>query len=200
LITSDGSFGITGIQTNDTLIICSPEFSAKEKEKIQKAAFRAKLKARLAKSSPMEFNGARLILEGDQFYLRQKNQGKKLKLVNAQTEDRDQQYLKQRARGAYFASICQSEAAFNLSIAVQAHNSNSDNLKRFNKRLKWQMEHLNRGLNYVHVNLNAAKIFIFADGSFANNKSLNSQLGFLMVLTHENHLKSFFALTGNIMY
>jgi hypothetical protein len=69
--------------------LCSLEFSAKEKEKIQKAAFRAKPKARLAESFPMEFNGARLILEGDQLYLRQKGQGKKLKLVDAQAEDRD---------------------------------------------------------------------------------------------------------------
>jgi hypothetical protein len=83
LIIFDGFFGITGMQTNDTLIICSLEFSAKEEEKIQKAAFRAKPKARLTESSPMEFNGARLTLEGDQFYLCQKGQGKKLKLVNA---------------------------------------------------------------------------------------------------------------------
>jgi hypothetical protein len=89
LITSDGPFGITGMQTDDTLMICSPEFSAKKEEKIQKAAFRAKPKARLAESSPMEFNGARLTLEGDQLYLRQKGQGKKLKLVDAQAEDRD---------------------------------------------------------------------------------------------------------------
>jgi hypothetical protein len=72
LITFDGLFDITGMQTDDTLMICSPEFFAKKEEKIQKAAFRAKPKARLAKSSPMEFNGARLTLEGDQFYLRQK--------------------------------------------------------------------------------------------------------------------------------
>jgi hypothetical protein len=62
------------------------------------------------------------------------------------------------------------------------------------------MEHLNRGLSYVHVDLNAAKIFIFADGSFANNKNLSSQLGFLVVLAHENHLKSSFALIDNIMH
>jgi hypothetical protein len=85
-------------------------------------------------------------------------------------------------------------------MAAQAHNSDSDDLKRFNKRLKWQIKHLDRGLNYVHVDLNAAKIFIFADESFANNKDLNSQLGFLMVLAHENHLESSFALTGNIMH
>jgi hypothetical protein len=85
-------------------------------------------------------------------------------------------------------------------MAAQAHNLNSDDLKHFNKRLKWQMEHLDRGLKYVHVNLNAAKIFIFADGLFANNKNLNSQLGFLIVLAHENHLESSFALIGNIMH
>jgi hypothetical protein len=90
LIISNDPFGITGMQTDDTLMICSPEFSAKKEEKIQKAAFHAKPKARLAKSSPMEFNGTRLTLEGDQFYLRQKDQGKKLKLVDAQAENRDQ--------------------------------------------------------------------------------------------------------------
>jgi hypothetical protein len=62
------------------------------------------------------------------------------------------------------------------------------------------MEHLNRGLSYVHVDLNAAKIFIFADESFANNKDLSSQLGFLVVIAYENHLESFFALIGNIMH
>jgi hypothetical protein len=94
LIIFDGFFGITGMQTDDTLIICSPEFSAKEEEKIQKAEFRAKPKAQLAESSLMKFNKARLTLEGDQLYLRQKGQSKKLKLINAQAEDRDQQYLK----------------------------------------------------------------------------------------------------------
>jgi hypothetical protein len=82
LIIFDGFFGITGMQTDDILIICSPEFSAKKEEKIQKAAFRAKPKARLAESSPM-LNEARLTLEGDQLYLRQKSKSKKLKLVNA---------------------------------------------------------------------------------------------------------------------
>jgi hypothetical protein len=62
------------------------------------------------------------------------------------------------------------------------------------------MEHLDQRLSYVHVNLNDAKIFIFADGLFVNNKNLSSQLGFLMVLAYEDHLESFFALIGNIMH
>jgi hypothetical protein len=45
LITSKGPFGITSMQTDDTLILCIPEFSATEEKKIQKATFRAKPKA-----------------------------------------------------------------------------------------------------------------------------------------------------------
>jgi hypothetical protein len=135
LITSKGPFGITGMQTDDTLILCTPEFSATEKKKIQKAAFRAKPKAQLAESSPMEFNGAKLTLDSDQLNLRQKEQGKKLQLVNTGAKKRDQQYLEQRARDAYLAFICQPKAAFDLSVTAQAHNPDSDDLTRLNKRL-----------------------------------------------------------------
>jgi hypothetical protein len=136
LITSKGPFGITGMQTDDTLILCTPEFFATEEKKIQKAAFRAKPKVQLAESSPMEFNGAKLTLDSDQLNLRQKEQGKKLQFVNTGAEERDQQYFEQRARGAYLAFICQPEAAFDLSVAAQAYNPDSDDLTRLNKRLQ----------------------------------------------------------------
>jgi hypothetical protein len=48
LITSKGFFGITGMQIDDTLILCTLEFSATKEKKIQKAAFHAKPKAQLA--------------------------------------------------------------------------------------------------------------------------------------------------------
>jgi hypothetical protein len=79
LITFDGFFNIIGVQTDDTLMIYSTEFSAKKEENIQKAAFRAKPKARLAKSFPMIFNETCLTLEGDQLYLRQKKPRQKAK-------------------------------------------------------------------------------------------------------------------------
>jgi hypothetical protein len=36
------------------------------------------------------------------------------------------------------------------------------------------MEHLSRGLTYVPLKLATAKLFVFVDGSFANNKDLSS--------------------------
>ena len=51
-------------------------------------------------------------------YLTQKDQGKKLQLVNKKGENLQQDYLKQYTRGIYIALICQPEALFNLSIIV----------------------------------------------------------------------------------
>jgi hypothetical protein len=68
-----------------------------------------------------------------------------LQFVNIGAEERDQQYLEQGARGAYFEFICQPEAAFDLSVAAQTHNPDSDDLTRLNKRLQWQINYLDRG-------------------------------------------------------
>ncbi|EFQ92023.1 hypothetical protein PTT_10975, partial [Pyrenophora teres f. teres 0-1] len=53
-------------------------------------------------------------------------------------------------------------------------------MKALNKRLKWQMENIDRSLRYITVNLREAKLMVFVDGSFANNKDLSSQLGFVL--------------------
>jgi hypothetical protein len=50
--------------------------------------------------------------------LQQKKQGKKLKTINSKAKDPQHKYKEQRACGAYIATICQPEAAFNLSIAA----------------------------------------------------------------------------------
>jgi hypothetical protein len=71
----------------------------------------------------------------DHLSLRQKNQSSKLKLVDIKAKDYAQQYLEQRARGAYLASVCQPEAAFDLSAAAQASNPTPENAAAFNKRL-----------------------------------------------------------------
>ena len=42
------------------------------------------------------------------------------------------QYVAQRARGAYVASVCQPEAAFNLSFAAQVINPKETNIKALN--------------------------------------------------------------------
>jgi len=52
--------------------------------------------------------------------------------------DRAQQYVEQRARGAYLASICQPEATFDYSIAAQAQSKEltDEDINKMNKRIQ----------------------------------------------------------------
>ena len=47
-----------------------------------------------------------------------------------------EQYIAQRARGAYIASMCQLEAMYDLLIAAQAIDVTEDDVNALNKRLK----------------------------------------------------------------
>ena len=150
----------------------------------------------------LDFNGCTLNMHASEatLSLTQKGQGGKIKLVEIHASDRAQQYMEQRARGAYIASTCQPEASFDLSVAAQAQHPSDEDIKALNKRLKWQMENLDRGLRYVTVNLVEAKLMVFVDGSFANNKDLSSQLGFILMLVNESADTNTFTIRGNVIH
>lgn len=80
-----------------------------------------------------------------------------------------------KARGAYIATVCQPEAAFDLSFAAQTTNPTRTEAKALNKRLQWQKENKDRGLKFVRLDMNLVKIVVFTDSSFANNKDYSSQ-------------------------
>jgi hypothetical protein len=64
------------------------------------------------------------------------------------------------------------------------------------------MQNLDRGLQYIPVNLKDAKLMVFMDGSFANNKDLSSQLGFVLTLVNESTGTdtNTFTICGNVIY
>ena len=63
------------------------------------------------------------------------------------------------------------------------------------------MEHLDHGLTYILIDLSTAKLFVFVDGSFTNNKDLSSQLGFEIILVNESTRdNNTFAIQGNLIY
>ncbi|KAM4067874.1 polyprotein [Hirsutella rhossiliensis] len=98
--------------------------------------------------------------------------------------------MEQRARGAYIASICQPEATCDMSTAAQVQQPTDTDCITLNKRLKWQQDNLQRGIQYVPLDLQTAKLMVFTDGSFANNKDLSSQIGFLVMLVNEKQESS----------
>ena len=96
------------MQTDDTLMLRTTKFLLLEEKKLKKAQFQLKLKATLLLEVQLEFNGCTLTIDASELvvYLRQKGQGGKIKLVNTRSPNRAQQYMEQRARGAYIALTC----------------------------------------------------------------------------------------------
>jgi hypothetical protein len=203
LVTKTGKpFGLVGMQTDDTLILAEQKFAAQEETEL---IFAAKPKEQLTTTTPLMFNGCILSLNGDgTMDLRQKGQGKKIELINpkSEEEERRQSYVQQRARGAYIATICQPEASFDLSVAAQHQSPSDADITALNKRLEWQQKSLDRGLkSIVLTDLGSAKLYVFVDGSFANNSDLSSQLGFIILLANENIDEDHkFTVRGNIIH
>ncbi|KAM4066587.1 cwf18 domain containing protein [Hirsutella rhossiliensis] len=171
--TGPDTLGIVGMQTDDTLILGTNNFSTREEEELQRQNF---------VPSP------RLTSHTEQrLTLMVQDCPAKMTTIDPKAIDRHQRYVEERARASYIASIAQPEASFDVSVAAQ--------------RLQWQMDHQLRGLTYKPIDLATAKLMVFTDGSFANNKDLSSQLGFVITLVNEtNHKEKQFEISGNIVH
>jgi hypothetical protein len=200
--TENPEFACVGMQTDDTLGLSTTEFSQREDEQLKEAAFNAKPKQELTADGPLVFNGGIVALASNTITLRQKGQAKKLQLIDVNAPNAKQQYVEQRARGAYIASICQPEACFDLSSAAQHQDPTPDDVKALNRRIQWQMESQDRGIAFVPLDLPTARLFVFVDGSFANNRDLTSQLGFVIVLANEAAIndRNEFTIRGNLVH
>jgi len=62
------------------------------------------------------------------------------------------------------------------------------------------MNHLNRGLYYMPINLPTTKLFVFVNRSFANNKDFSSQLGYKIIIANKFTRENNFTIYGNLIY
>jgi len=65
---------------------------------------------------------------------------------------------------------------------AQAVDLQEENVKQLNKHIQWQIDNTARGLTFVPLDLNSLSLLVFMDASFANNKDLLLQIGFVLVL------------------
>ena len=156
-------FGVVGLQTDDTLFLGDDVFANAEQDKLK---FQVKPCEMLTKDHPIKFNGGLITLIDGKLFFNQERQCKNLTIVNCKhpldtTSSRDivrkgvtpkDQYVAQRARGTYIATVCQLEAAFNLSFAAQVTNPIKEDARVLNKHLQWQINNLQRGLHYIQLN------------------------------------------------
>ncbi|KAK1990240.1 hypothetical protein LX36DRAFT_664406, partial [Colletotrichum falcatum] len=185
---NNDNFALIGMQTNNTIGLTNKPFSERKNVELEKATFTAKPKQFLETNKPITFNGGVLSLHANgEITLCQKGQGKRLQPVDAESPQAKQQYIKQRARGAYITSICQPEACFDYSIAAQHQSPEKSEIKELNRRIMWQIKNLDRGLRFQPLDLTTAKLYVFVNGSFANNSDLTSQLGFIVILANKQN-------------
>ena len=64
------------------------------------------------------------------------------------------------------------------------------------------MKHMDRGIKYIALDLECTKLFVFVDGSFANNKDFSSQIGYLIILANETNSTGTdeFAIKRNLIH
>jgi hypothetical protein len=88
ITTAKKRFAIVGIQTDDTLGLSDSRFITLEQDKLDKAGFTAKPKETLTITESLQFNGCILTLDNNNtITLQQKEQGKKIQLINNNTTD-----------------------------------------------------------------------------------------------------------------
>ena len=59
---------------------------------------------------------------------------------------------------------------------------------------------MERGLHYIPLDPKTWKVMVFTDGSFANNKDLSSQIGYVVCLVNEKRTEDRFTIRGNIIH
>jgi hypothetical protein len=62
------------------------------------------------------------------------------------------------------------------------------------------MKNINQGLTYVKLDLLSAKLYVFVNSSFANNKDLSSQIGFKVILANKTIGKDEFTIYNNLIH
>jgi hypothetical protein len=63
---------------------------------------------------------------------------------------------------------------------------------------------MDRGIKYITLDLECTKLFVFVNGSFANNKDFSSQIGYLIIIANETETISTgtdeFTIKGNLIH
>ncbi len=139
---------IVDMQIDDTLILIDANFAIAEEKTIINVKIMIKSRDCLDSNSSLKFNDTIIERQENDIYFRQISQFDHLQLIQnvdiVITSSRNkiklaliskEQYVTQRARSAYVASICQFKASFDLFLAAQSIEVSSEDITTLNKRL-----------------------------------------------------------------
>lgn len=182
--------GFTCLQTDDTLNAANRTFADMEQKKSSR--FICKDAKFLSDENPIRFNGATIYSKSGTIYLTQPENISKLSTIETDSISKDE-FISQRARGSYIAAVCRPDLTFAFSKAAQVIIPTLDDCKELNKYIKVCMDSPSRGLKFVKLDSASVSVSVFVDASFASNKDMTSQLGFIITLMDNNQ-------TANILH
>ena len=163
LYTNKKGFGIVDLQIDDTLILRDETFANAKNFHFHETKLLAKKKEKLTSQHQIKFNDAYIKQENSQslsqekfqlknsqsLYLNQERLCKNLRLIESKPKNLtsaksvirksvtfENQYVTQRTKDAYIATLSQSKAAFDFSFAAQVINPQKNDAKRLNKRIQ----------------------------------------------------------------
>ena len=170
-----GPRGVTCLQTDDTANAGNEEFI--RLEEANSARFQCKKAEILTADAPLRFNGATIELRrnGDIFM----HQAEQISRLQEVKKDDKEEYVAQRARGAYIASVCAPTLSYGFSAAAQQQDPDGKAVDFLNRHIR-RCEGEN-GLLFKRLK-RPFHLAVFVDAAFANNKDHSSQLGFIIAL------------------
>jgi len=193
--TEDEATGFIAVQVDDTLIAANKQFLVKEAAELQKAGFLSKPLEHLIKGSTLRFNGIN-VKQADEIIVTQEQQIHRLEPITTEkgslpsmeklSDKLKQEYIAQRARGAYIAASCQPERSFDYAYAAQYPDPTYEQLQKLNTAIEWQKNNETRGIRYTKLDVETLQIVIFTDSSFANNEDMSSQIGYVIVIVDDS--------------
>ncbi len=151
IVISHIDMSIVNMQTDNIFILADQSLTAVENEAINSVKIMIKTREQLSFEHFLKFDDIRIerIDSNDTIHFRQEKHIQDIQLIKDEftiiISARDKirvmliskkQYIAQRARETYLASICQSEALFDLSRAAQSIKVISDDINALNKRLQ----------------------------------------------------------------
>lgn len=182
-IEQKNAIGLTCLQTDDTANLGTRAFQQREQEGVKK--FRHKPATQLDIGKKALFNGALLTNHSDKYTMTQPVHISKLQKLPLGATAKD--YVTQRARGAYIASVCRPDLAFGFAYCAQTTNPMNEDIQYLNSLIEKAKATPDKGLTFVSLDRTSLRIIVFADASFATNRDLSSQLGFVTTLADKQN-------------
>jgi hypothetical protein len=143
------NMNIVNMQTNDILILIDSNIATAKNKTIIVVKIIIKSLNNLESNSSLKFNDTIIERQENDIYLKQIFQSDHFQLIKdfdiviinfrdkiKLTLISKKQYVTQRARDAYVASICQFETSFDLSLVIQSIEISLKNITILNKRLQ----------------------------------------------------------------